>query len=221
MPPPVRKPKFSYTQEQLLRALHTVCAGDSVNSASKRFGIPQSTLALKASGKTPVERKMGPQPVLEADVKKMIVNWLKGLDDKGFPVTKIDILVSVNKLITDMKLNNNVTNGKLGEKWFTLFMKRHSDLVHRKPEKLSKIRADLTEQNVRAWFEDVKSYLKSINAEDVLEAPERILNLDETSFWLCPKTGKVICAKGKKIVYEVHGGNEKESITVLCNKCEW
>lgn len=65
---------------------------------------------------------MGPQPVLGADVEKMIVNWIKGLADRGFPVTKIYILVSINKLTTDMNLNNNVTNGKLGEKWFNLFM---------------------------------------------------------------------------------------------------
>lgn len=65
---------------------------------------------------------MGPQPVLGADVEKMIVNWIKGLADRGFSVTKIYILVYINKLTTDMNLNNNVTNGKLGEKWFTLFM---------------------------------------------------------------------------------------------------
>lgn len=102
-----------------------------------------------------------------------------------------------------LQIVNLVKNG-------LLCLCKDTDLVHRKPEKLSKIRADVTEQNVRAWFEEVKSYLKSINAEDVLEAPERIFNLDETSFWLCPKTGKVICAKGKKSVYKVHGGNERK-----------
>lgn len=65
---------------------------------------------------------MGPQPVLGADVEKMIVNWIKGLADRRFPVIKIYILVYINKLTTDMNLNNNVTNSKLGEKWFTLFM---------------------------------------------------------------------------------------------------
>lgn len=38
--PPKKKPKFSYTHEDLLRALDTVKQGEKVNSASKRFGIP-------------------------------------------------------------------------------------------------------------------------------------------------------------------------------------
>lgn len=73
----------------------------------------------------------------------MLVNWIKGLGDRGFPVTKIDNLVSVNQLIQDMNLGDKTKTGKLGEKWFSLFMKRHPDLAQRKPEKLSKVRADV------------------------------------------------------------------------------
>ncbi|KAG8274777.1 hypothetical protein J6590_100278 [Homalodisca vitripennis] len=62
--PPKKKPKFAYKHEDLLLALDAVKKGESINSASKRFGIPQSTLSYKVSGKLPLDRKMGPQPLL-------------------------------------------------------------------------------------------------------------------------------------------------------------
>ncbi|XP_046681546.1 uncharacterized protein LOC124368317 [Homalodisca vitripennis] len=45
--PPKKKPKFAYKHEDLLLALDDVKKGESINSASKRFGIPQSTLSLQ------------------------------------------------------------------------------------------------------------------------------------------------------------------------------
>jgi hypothetical protein len=50
---------------------------------------------------------------------------------------------------------------------------------------------------------------------DILEDPSRIFNGDETSFSMCPKSGKVLAPKGYKNIYEVKKGNEKETITVL------
>lgn len=76
-----KRPKFTYSQEQVLQALDAVRKGETVNSASKRFGIPQSTLALKASGKTPLIRKMGPKPILGYNIEEMLVNWIKALAD--------------------------------------------------------------------------------------------------------------------------------------------
>lgn len=212
-----KRPKFTYSQEQVLQALDAVRKGETVNSASKRFGIPQSTLALQVSGKTPLIQIMGPKPILRYNIEEMLVNWIKALADRGFPVTKVDILVSVNQLVKDMNFQDKTKNGQLGEKWFTLFMQRRPDLSERKPEKLSKIRADVSEQNVREWFKEVSTYLESIDCSDVLKDPKRIFNLDESAFWICPKTGKVICREGKKNVYEVHTGNDKENVTILCD----
>lgn len=84
---------------------------------------------------------MGPQPVLGADVEKMVVNWIKGLADRGFPVTKIYILVSINKLTTVHNLHNSIIITMLQMvnlvKNGLLCLCKDTDLVHRKPEKLS------------------------------------------------------------------------------------
>lgn len=106
---------------------------------------------------------MGPKPILRYNIEEMLVNWINALADRGFPVTKVDILVSVNQLVKDLNLQDKTKNGQLGEKWFTLFMQIHPDLSERKPEKLSKIRADVLEQNVRELFKEVSTYLESID----------------------------------------------------------
>ncbi|KAJ8968105.1 hypothetical protein NQ314_002460 [Rhamnusium bicolor] len=58
-------------------------------------------------------------------------------------------------------------------------------------------------------------YLVIEGAGDILNDPTRILNGDETSFTLCPKTGKVVAPRGYKNIYQVVKGKEKEALTVL------
>ncbi len=71
--PPKKKPKFGYSHDDLLKAMDAVKQGETVNSASIRFQIPQSTLAYKVSGKTPIERKMGPRPVLGEECETQVL----------------------------------------------------------------------------------------------------------------------------------------------------
>lgn len=211
---PKKKPKFAYSHEQLLAALEDVKKGASVNSASKRHGIPQSTLAYKVSGKTPLERRQGPQPLLGTKCEEMLVNWVSAMAVKGFPITKTDLLTSATQIVKEIK--PEVKDLKLGKKWLSLFLQRHPQITERKPEKLSKVRATVSEKCIHNWFTEVKTTLDEMNASNVLEDPSRIFNLDETAVFLCPKTGKVLGLKGQKNVYEVHSGSDKENLTVLC-----
>lgn len=97
------------------------------------------------------------------------------------------------------------------------FFQRHPDLSERKPEKLSKVRALVSKEKIQSWFYEVKDYLSENNNVHILSDPNRVFSLDEASFYLCPKTGKVIAAKGQKNIYKVHSGSDKENLTVLCN----
>ncbi|CAD6211370.1 GSCOCG00010982001-RA-CDS, partial [Cotesia congregata] len=93
-------------------------------------------------------------------------------------------------------------------------MKRNN-LTARCPESISKGRAVITKELIRGWFSGLQKYLEEEGVADILEDPTRILNGDETSLQLCPKTGKVIAPVGYKNVYQVSTGLEKEAITVL------
>lgn len=100
-------------------------------------------------------------------------------------------------------------NGRPGRKWYDSFLRRLPNLVHREAEGITKGRAIVTEQSIRKWFSDLKAFLVEQNATNLLEVPSRILNGDETSFSMCPKTGKVLAPKGYKNVYSVQRGNER------------
>lgn len=49
----------------------------------------------------------------------------------------------------------------------------------------------------------------------VLNDPNRIFNLDESAFFLCPKGSQVLAKKGSKCVYNKTGNDDKECLTVL------
>jgi len=71
----------------------------------------------------------------------------------------------------------------------------------------------VTEENLRCWFSDVKTYLQQKKLLDIDSS--RVYNCDETSMLFNPKIDKVIAQKGAPTVYKVVGGNEKENLTVL------
>lgn len=147
--PPKKKPKFAYTHEDLLRALEAVKNGERVNMASKRFGIPQSTLDAKVRGKNPIARKMGPQPILGLEGEELLVNWIKALAVRGFPVNKLDLVTSAKQIAKDLTAKDNIVQPDVGTKWLSLFLNRHPELAERTAEKLSKVRSSVTEKKIR------------------------------------------------------------------------
>jgi len=47
---------------------------------------------------------------------------------------------------------------------------------------------NVSEENIKKWFNDIHAYLSDEKLVDILNDPERIFNGDETGFSLCPKT---------------------------------
>ncbi|XP_039276762.1 tigger transposable element-derived protein 6-like isoform X2 [Nilaparvata lugens] len=213
--PKKKGPKFEYSEADMDAAIAAVREGETAFAVSRRFGVPRSTLVNKATGKTPIQRKMGPPPALGHTIEEMIAKWIRAMASRGFTVTKIDLAISVKQIVTKMNIKTNFTNNTPGKKWIELFLNRHPNIVLRETEKLSKVRASVTEKDIRAWFAEVQDYVREKDLCEVLKDPTQIFNLDETGFMLCPNTGKVLAAKGQKNIYEVHSGSGKENITVL------
>jgi len=74
---------------------------------------------------------------------------------------------------------------------------------------------NVSETNIKNWFDDIYQYLSDEKLADILNDPSRIFNGDETGFSLCPKTKSVLGPKGAKDIYEIAKGNEKENITAM------
>lgn len=157
---------------------------------------------------------MGPPSTLGEKYEKMLVVWIGELAKRGFPIVKWDLISSVEKIVRDMGISNKFNNGRPGKKWFKLFLQRNKEIAKRTVEKLTKNRASVTPAMLRNWFHEVRSYLTENDLLSVMENPERIFNMDESGFMLCPKGEKVLGLKGQKNVYEVCG-KDKEQCTIL------
>ena len=98
----------------------------------------------------------------------------------------------------------------------TLFLKRNKEIALKNTEVISKSRAAMTEEIIRAWFVMVQEYLKEEDAADIFNDPARIYNLDEIGMQICPKTGKLLGEKTEKNNYVIASVPEKQSLIVLC-----
>ena len=79
--------RFSYSQEQLNEALNSVRNNKlTANRASKEYHIPKGTLINKLHETVPLNRKMGPPPVLTNDEEARIEKWIIAKAMIGYPM---------------------------------------------------------------------------------------------------------------------------------------
>ncbi|CAH1980043.1 unnamed protein product [Acanthoscelides obtectus] len=209
--------RFRYTEAQLQEAVEFIRQSKlNISQASKKYGIPKSTLSNKLRGKVPAVRKMGPTTILTMEEEANLEKWILSKAMLGFPMDPDEVKDSVQRVLKIVKRPNVFTDDRPGKKWMKLFLQRHPNVTKRNTEIISKGRASVTEEGIRTWFGELKDYLISENAEDILSCPERIFNADETGLQTCPKSGKLLGPKNYKNFYELASGPEKECITVLC-----
>lgn len=215
-----RRPKrkfHRYSEESLEKALDSVRNGAKIRETCRNYGIPRATLQDRLTGRVASDkpRRMGPDPYLSTENEQKIVEWIIQIAKCGFPIKKEELILTVQKIVLETKVETPFKNGKPGQKWYTSFRRRHPEISDRFAESIDKSRAKLTEEFIKSWFRELENFLNSIDATDVLEDPTRIFNADESGFSLYPKTGKVLGPKGFKNLLEVKRGNEKENLTVL------
>lgn len=85
----------------------------------------------------------------------------------------------------------------------------------RTSEHITFANGNVSEQNIRKWFDNIHQYLSDEHLLDVLKDPTRVFNGDETGFSLYPKTKSVLEPRGVRDVYEIAKRNEKENTTVM------
>lgn len=203
-----------YTKDELKAAVKAVKDNEmTLINAAEKYHIPRSTLHDKVTGKSTLDAKKGPATYLTATEEEEIVNWIIECSQRGFPVTKIRLIECVQKFIKKSGRETPFTEDRPGKKWLKLFMNRHPILSRRIPQNLTCIRASVSEEKVRQWFDEVKTYLLKKNLLNI--GANRVFNLDESAFKIVPKTDKVIVQKGARAVYQIVSSSEKATVTVL------
>ena len=79
-------------------------------------------------------------------------------------------------------------------------MKLHPEISVRKPEKVTKAAATVTESNIKKWFQSVRELLIEDGYGGILEDSRRVFNGDEIGFCLDPETKAVLIAKKEKML---------------------
>lgn len=172
-----KKNRMQYSEEAVKRALVEVKQGSKISEVSKKYDIPDSTLRAKKLNKYN-DKKPGPAPILNKEQEQEIVDWIFEMCRRGFPVTKAQLLSSVQFIIEKLKIKNPFKDNMPGRKWYKLFMERHPNIASRVTEKLSSRRAAISEKGIRQWFQEIHKYLSE---NDLLSiGPERVFNCDES-----------------------------------------
>lgn len=204
----------NYTADEVKEALKSISEGKSLREAANSTGVPKSTLFRMTKNNTQIDCKKGAPSVLSDQEEEDIVKWILYCAERGFPVNKKQLLDTVKNYVVDAGRQNPFTDDRPGKKWYSLFMKRHSNLSIRTAQNLTSTRASVSESELRNWFAKLKGYLQQKNLLTL--DPKRIFNLDESSFMLVPpKNDGVIAQKGARAIYKVVSGNEKGNLTVL------
>lgn len=169
-----------YSQETLCAALDEIRNGIPIYRASKKYGIPRTTLVYKLQGKRPLVGKSGPPTVLTPNEEEILTTWIKEMGRAGFPVTKTQLIESVTSLVKKLGKDDCFSKGVPGRAWYEGFMKRHPDITKRVTQTLPLCRSIVTEAKIRNWFREIKEFL---GEENKINTPSRIFNCDESGFF--------------------------------------
>lgn len=208
-----KRKNIQYSAENLRLAINGVKNGEKCARMSRIYKIPESTLRAKLKLFCDPNKKPGRQTVLSNEEEKELVDWIIECGRYGCPVTKDELLDSVEHICIADKRKNNFINNRPGEKFYKRFLRDHPEISRRVPEKINLNRAKVTEQSLKKWHDEV---LQTLIAENLVNIDSsRIFNSDETGLPLNPLPPTVLAAKGSRQVYSVVNNNEKENVTVL------
>jgi hypothetical protein len=208
-----KKNNRSYSEDSLKAALELIRNGTlSMNAASKQFSIPWSTLKNRMNN--PVPQQVGSNPMLSAEMEKLLTDWLIKCAELGDPRTRDELLSAAGDFVDE---NNQkiFKNGTPTSSWLQGFMKRNPTVSFRTPSSLSRASANVSPADIVGFIDGVKKYLEEKNLLHLLNDPSAWGNSDETGIDLNPPPMKVLAAKGGRNVYRVETSKPKSRVTVL------
>ena len=141
--------KNRWSDEQLHAAMSAVRSKElSAGAASRKYGIPRSTLHDHLVGKS--KRRYGGHGQLLTDIEeKEIVRLCEVMQELGFPLTRDFVSVALRDYLAETGRGQKFKNGTPTYDWWWGFFQRHPKLVERKPEHLPRNRAQASRPEVR------------------------------------------------------------------------
>lgn len=203
----------TWTEEKMSLALNDINQRKiSVRGASKKYGIPYSTLSDHKKSNSPKKKLGRYSKVFSEEEEKKLVDYLKELDKRFYGLTKKDLCQVAYQYAEEKKIHHPFNNNQAGEQWYANFMLRNQDLSLRTPEPTSVARAcGFNKIQVEIFFKNLKKVLEKHHI-----TMDNIYNVDETGIQTsAKKPPKVISVRGKKQVGAISSSERGTLITSL------
>ena len=198
--------RMLWSESDMLSAMAAVLESKmKCGSAAKKFNVPRKSLENRIKGRVQHGTKSGPATSLSPQEETSLVEYIKYMCSRGFPITKKICKVYAWAIIkrSGRKTSTNPDKGP-SDKWWKGFKQRHNNLSLRKADRLDRGRARMANINViNQYFDLLGSTLTKL---DIKDKPERICNCDESGISLDPRKEKVIAPLGQKHVYSQQAG---------------
>ncbi|XP_065085084.1 jerky protein homolog-like [Ochlerotatus camptorhynchus] len=199
----------AYTKETLLEAVQAVRSKRfTLYSAAKYYKIPKTTLCNRVHGKRGVKSSTGGRPTaLPLEVEARLATNIKTMEKWGFGLSKPEIVSAIEQHVKKTGLKTPFKDSVPGDDFFVNF-KRRNQLSQKKPQAVEVARKQCVDPFAIAdYFELLKEVTQHL-------PPDRIYNMDETSFCLDPSRVLVVGEKGKA-AHRVTAGPGRENYSVL------
>jgi hypothetical protein len=207
----------SYSNETLLLALQEIKSGRiTLYKASKLYDIPYPTLYTRVKGlRGKICKNKGRPQQLPIEEETKLANGIKTLEKWGFGLSRKEVLELVGKYVSANNLQTCFKDGVPGEDWFLGFKRRYT-LSLKIPQNVEYARTKAMDPfQIYGYFELLKNTLRNL---DLLEKPERVWNLDETSLSIDPRKSKVVGQVGKPSSRTISTpGKENTTMLAMCN----
>ena len=205
--------------ETIKQAIADVQGGQarSMRAAALKYGIPKSTLHDHLSGKSKKVCAGGPTVFTPSEEQDIVLSCVT-LADMGYGVTKDVVDAVIYDYLRETKKPNPFTGGVPGHDWWRRFLGRWPCLSKRKPQHLSKKRAQAGNSEViNAWFDNLDKIFATsgLNPKNP-DISCRLWNCDETAFCTSPVSTTILARRGSRAVHEVGGGSGRQYFTVHC-----
>ena len=180
-----------YDKANLLRAYEATQSGMSVYRASCVYSVPESTLRDRTRCNVALDATPGPSTLLSWEEEKHLVDHIKYMGDIGYGYTKSEVQYMATDYCQSLRKSVKSENG-LSSFWFYAFLKRWPDIKIVKPQKLQMYRAkSASKETIDKYFRELGQVLRQNN---LMEAPERIYNIDETGISMEHAPPKIVCS---------------------------
>ncbi|KAL0819258.1 hypothetical protein ABMA28_008498 [Loxostege sticticalis] len=207
----VRKKIKPYTPEGLAEALQKIKNGElTITTAAEKYSIPKATLSENLHSK--YSRPTAGRPtIFSSEEEERLADSIKVMEKWGFGLSRQEILEIVAEYVKVNEIKTPFKNNTPGPDWFINFRKRHR-LSIKKAQPVEYVRKKMTDPFF--IFEYFELLEKTLIELDLIDKPQNVWNLDETSLCLDPTRTKVVGAINKPCARTTYGSG-KENITVL------